>query len=55
MGSHRKLGIYVGYESVLIIKYLKPLIWDQFMAMYIDCIFTKDHFPALWRGIGNQI
>jgi len=45
MGPHRKLGIYVGYQSPLIIKY--PLIGDLFTARYADCIFNKDHFSAL--------
>jgi hypothetical protein len=30
MGSHRKLGIYVGYHSTLIIKYLEPFTEDLF-------------------------
>ena len=32
MGPHRKLGIYVGYQSPSIIKYLEPLIGDVFTA-----------------------
>jgi hypothetical protein len=47
MGPHRKLGIYMGYQSLSIIKYLKPLTGDLFTARYADCIFNKDHFPAL--------
>jgi hypothetical protein len=31
MGPH-KLGIYVGYDSPSIIKYLEPKIGDLFMA-----------------------
>jgi hypothetical protein len=42
MGSHRKLGIYVGYHSPSIIKYLEPLI-----ARYTDYTFNEDHFMAL--------
>ena len=48
-GPHRKLGIYVGYSSTLIIKYLEPLTGDLFLARFADCIFNEDHFPAL-RG-----
>jgi hypothetical protein len=47
MGSHRKLGIYVGYSSPSIIKYLEPLTGDLFTARFADCIFNEDHFPAL--------
>jgi len=47
MGPHRKLEIYVGYKSPSIIKYLEPTTGDLFMARYADCIFNKDHFPAL--------
>jgi transposase InsO family protein len=47
MGPHRKLGIYVGYKSPSIIKYLEPLTGDLFTARHPDCIFNKEHFPAL--------
>ena len=47
MGPHRNLGIYVGYQSPSIIKYLEPLTVDLFMARYADCIFNEDHLPAL--------
>ena len=47
MGSHRKLGIYVGYQSPSIIKYLEPLTGDLFTARYANCIFNEDHFSAL--------
>jgi hypothetical protein len=49
MDPHRKLGIYVGYSSPSIIKHLEPLTGDLFTARFADCIFNKDHFPAL-RG-----
>jgi hypothetical protein len=47
MGPHRKLGIYVGYETLSIIKYLEPMTGDLHKARYADCIFDEDHFPAL--------
>jgi hypothetical protein len=47
MGPHRKLGIYMGYHSPSIIKYMEPLTGDLFTAWYADCIFNEDHFPAL--------
>jgi hypothetical protein len=51
MGPHRKLGIYVGYQSPSIIKYLEPLTGDLFTARYADCIFSENHFSALWGEI----
>ena len=47
MGPHRKLGIYVGYETPSIIKYLEPINGDLHMTRYADCVFDEDHFPAL--------
>ena len=47
MGPHRKLGIYVGYETPSIIKYLEPITGDLHMTQYTDCVFDEDHFPAL--------
>jgi hypothetical protein len=47
MGPHRRIGIYVGYQSPSIIKYLEPLIGDLFTARYVDCIFYEDHFSEL--------
>jgi hypothetical protein len=47
MCPHRKLEIYVGYHSSLIIKYLEALTGDLFTARYADCIFNENHFPAL--------
>jgi hypothetical protein len=47
MGPHRKLGIYVGYLSPSIIKYLEPLTGDLLTARFADCIFNEDNSPAL--------
>ena len=47
MGPQRKLGIYIGYESPSILKYLEPMTRDQFIARYVECIFDEDHIPAL--------
>jgi hypothetical protein len=47
MALHRRMRIYVGYQSPSIIKYLEPLTGDLFMAQYANCIFDEDHFPAL--------
>jgi hypothetical protein len=47
MGPHRKLGIYVGFKSPSIIKYIEPMTGDLFTARFADSIFDEDHFPAL--------
>jgi hypothetical protein len=49
MPPYKKLGIYVGYHSPSIIKYLEPLTGDLFIVWYADCIFNEDHFPTLGR------
>jgi hypothetical protein len=41
------MGIYVGYLSPSIIKYLEPLTGDLLTARYADCVFHEEHFPAL--------
>lgn len=47
MRPERKLRIYVGFESPLIIKYLEPLTGDVFMARFVDCHFDETIFPTL--------
>jgi hypothetical protein len=41
------LGIYVGYKSPSIIKYLEPFIGDLFTARHVGCIFDEDNLLAL--------
>ena len=47
MGPYRKLGIYLGFVSPSIIKYLEPLTGDLITTRFADSIFNEDHFPAL--------
>ena len=47
MEPHRKLGVFVGYETPSIIKYLVPMTRDLHTIQYADCVFDEDHFPAL--------
>lgn len=47
MGPQRRLGIYVGFESPSIIKYLEPSTGDLFTARFADCHFNESVFPAL--------
>jgi hypothetical protein len=48
MGPHRRIGIYMRFQSPSILKYLEPLTDDLFMAQFTDCIFNEDHFLGLW-------
>ena len=41
------MGIYVGYESPSIIKYLEPSTRDLFTARFADCHFDELSFPTL--------
>ncbi|KAK4384049.1 Copia protein [Sesamum angolense] len=49
MGPQRRLGVYVGFESPSIIKYLEPMTGDQFTARYLDCQFNETILPVLGR------
>ncbi len=50
MGPQRRLGIYVGFDSPSIIRYLEPLTGDMFKARFEDCHFDESIFPTL----GNE-
>jgi len=47
MGPQRRLGIYVGFESPSIIKYLEPTTCDLFKERFDDCHFDENMFPTL--------
>ncbi|XP_074287961.1 uncharacterized protein LOC141613124 [Silene latifolia] len=47
MGPQRRLGIYVGFISPSIIKYLEPMTGDLFTARFADCHFDEHTFPVL--------
>ncbi|KAL0533448.1 hypothetical protein IC582_030288 [Cucumis melo] len=51
MRPQRRLGIYVGFESPSIIRYLEPLTGDVFTARFADCHFNETNFPTLGGGI----
>jgi hypothetical protein len=54
MGPQRRLGIYIGFHSPSIIKYLEPLTGDIFTARFADCQFDEIIFPIL-RGEKEKI
>ena len=47
MGPQRRLGIYIGFNSPSIIKYLEPKTGDMFTAQDVDCHFDETMFPVL--------
>ena len=44
MGSQRRLGIYVGFETPSVIRYLEPLTDDVFTAQFADYHFNETIF-----------
>ena len=53
MGPQRSLGIYIGYESPSIIKYLEPSTGDIFIARFADCHFDESNFPTIGEKINS--
>ena len=53
MGPQRRIGIYVGFDSPSIIKYLEPMTEDVFRARFADCHFNEPVFPQLEGGGGG--
>jgi hypothetical protein len=54
MGPHRKVGIYVGFQSPSINKYLEPLMGDLFTAWYADSIFDEKYFSTLGETLSTK-
>ena len=54
MGPQRRMGIYVGFDSPTIIKYLEPTTGDLFKARYADCHFDESEYPTL-GGENNKL
>src|ERR1041385_68308 len=52
MGPLHKSGIYIGYDTVSIIRYLDPHGHVIVIRPICDCIYDEDLFPTL--GGGNQ-
>ena len=49
MGPQQRLGIYVGFDSSSIIRYLEPLTDNVFTAHFTNCHFNESVLPSL-RG-----
>ncbi|GJY57349.1 hypothetical protein Tco_0456464, partial [Tanacetum coccineum] len=54
IGPQIRLGIYVGYETSSIIRYIKHLTGDLFTARFTDCHFNEAVFPELEGVKRNQ-
>ena len=51
MSSQRRLGIYVGFNYPLIIKYLEALTGDMFTARFANGYFNETIFSKLGEEI----
>jgi hypothetical protein len=49
MRPQHRLGIYVCFDSLSIIRYLEPLTGDIFKARFEDCYFDENLFPSLGK------
>jgi hypothetical protein len=49
MRPQRRLGIYIGFDSPSITRYLEPLIGDIFKVRFEDCHFDENLFPSLGK------
>ena len=47
MGPQRRLGIYVGFDSPSIKRYLEPLTGNVFRTRFAECHFNEIVFPPL--------
>jgi hypothetical protein len=47
MGPQRQQGIYVGFDSPSVIRFLEPANGDVFKARFQDSHFYEDIFPKL--------
>ena len=47
MGPQRRLGIYVGFNSPSIIRFLEPTTGDLFTVRFADCHFNETMFPSI--------
>jgi hypothetical protein len=49
MGPQRRLGIYIGFDFLSIIRYLEPLTGDIFKARFEDYHFDENIFLSLGK------
>lgn len=54
MGPQRAMGIYVGFQSPAIAKYLDPVNRNLLNTKFADCIFLEHSFPSLGGDAGKR-
>jgi hypothetical protein len=54
MGPQRRKGIYIGYDSPPIIRFMEPATRDIFKARFQDCHFFEDIFPGLDTAVESN-
>ena len=47
IGLQRRFGIYIGFDSLSIIRYFEPLTEDRFTTRFADCHFDEQIFLLL--------
>ena len=47
IGSHRQKGIYGGFVSLSIIRYIDPITRSLYKVRFVNCKFLEDKFPTL--------
>jgi hypothetical protein len=47
MDPQRRIEIYIGFDSLSIIRFLEPLTDDVFKARFEACHFDENIFPSL--------
>ena len=52
--AHRQEGIYVGFDSPSIIRYITPTTGTLLRARFANCRFEEDKFPALTSVTSSQ-
>nr|GEV61198.1 putative copia-like polyprotein [Tanacetum cinerariifolium] len=58
MEPQKRMGIYAGYDSPSMIRYLEPSTMGLFMAQFTDCHFDESVFPTLGgdkKHMGSEI
>ena len=54
LGPQCRLGIYVGFQSLSVIKYIEPLTCEVFIVRFTDYHFDENVFPPLGGRKANS-
>ena len=50
MRPEHRLGIYINFQSILLVRYLEPIMGNLFTACFVNYHFDKIIFPSLGKG-----